>query len=233
MRKLVLWGQGVKEYQAMFDLAETAFDASILEYGCGPTAVNAALHLRSQKIVSCDALFALPLPQLKEEVARLFERRVKELRADQYQLDSSAYGGLDAFIEARQAGCHMFFDDFVDGIKEGRYLASSLPLPFAEGTFQYALSSHYFFTNVSQEEHQSAVAQHVDAIKALSRVAHEIRIFPIINRAGEASSLLGPVLLALQQANYGVEVREVPFSLYPKGNAMLRVWANTCAIAPS
>ncbi len=234
MRKLVLWGQGIQEYQAMFDLTEDVFHSSILEYGCGPTAINAIVHRQKQQnVVSCDSLFALPLNELKREVTRLFDLRVKELRADQYQLDTSFYGGLESFIEARRAGCVLFFDDFVEGVNEGRYLSAQLPLSFENATFQYALSSHCFFTNFSQEKAQILVAEHVEAIKELSRVAHEVRIFPIINRAGEASSLLGPVLMALQQENYGVEVREVPFSLYPKGNAMLRVWANTCVITPS
>jgi hypothetical protein len=232
MRKLVLWGQSVAEYQAMFDLTDEDLQASIFEFGCGPTAMNAVLHdqPRASDIVSCDPLFSLEKDLLMQEVNQFFERRVAELRADQYQLDTAGYGGLEHFIQERHLGCEVFFDDFIDGVKEGRYIASSSPLPFADMTFQYALSSHYFFTNIPPSERQDAIVQHIREIKELARIAHEVRIFPIINRTGEASTLLGPVLLALQQADYGVEVREVPFSLYPKGNAMLRVWANTCVI---
>lgn len=231
MRKLVLWGQGVTEYQQMFDLTDQVLDSSIFEFGCGPTAVNASLHAQGIKVVSCDPLFSLAHDVLVHEVNQLFERRVAELRADQYQLDTAAYGGLEHFIEARHAGCEAFFNDFIEGIKAKRYITPSFPLPFDEFAFQYALSSHYFFTNIPEAERQNAMLQHLAEIKALTRIAHEVRIFPIINRLGEASTLLGPILLGLQQAGYGVEVREVPFSLYPKGNAMLRVWANTCPIS--
>lgn len=230
MRKLVLWGQGVAEYQAMFDLTDKALETSILEFGCGPTAINATLHAKNTSIVSCDPLFALTEDLLIEEVNQLFARRVVELRSDQYQLDTAAYGGLEPFIHTRHLGCETFFHDFIQGLQQQRYIAPSSPLPFSHAAFQYALSSHYFFTNVAKGEQQDAIAQHLCEMKELLRVANEVRIFPIINRTGEASLLLGPVLLGLQQADYGVEVREVPFSLYPKGNAMLRVWANTCAV---
>jgi hypothetical protein len=230
MRKLVLWGQSVAEYQAMFDLTDPVLQGSIFEFGCGPTPMNALLHRQHKQVVSCDPLFSLHKVALVSEVHALFERRVAELRADQYQLDTSSYGGLEALIQERRSGCEIFFDDFDLGLAEKRYISPSFPLPFADATFDYALSSHYFFTNILPSERDEAVLQHVAKIKELARIAHEVRIFPIINRTGEVSSLLGPVLLALQQADYGVEVRQVPFALYPKGNAMLRVWANVCSL---
>ena len=67
-------------------------------------------------------------------------------------------------------------------------------------------------------------------IRELARVAKEVRIFPLIDRHGQPSPFLGPVLLGLQEGNYGVEVKEVPYHLQPKGNAMLRVWAQQCQL---
>lgn len=103
-------------------------------------------------------------------------------------------------------------------------------LPFDDFTFDFALSSHYLFTAVDSHSELMHTESHIQMIRELARVANEVRIFPVVDNAGQASPLLGPVLLGLQQAHYGVEVREVPCSLYPKGNVMLRVWAQVCAV---
>lgn len=72
---------------------------------------------------------------------------------------------------------------------------------------------------------------HINAIKEMTRVGKEVRIFPLLDDKGEISPLIGPVLLALQNENYGIEVKEVPSHLYEHGNAMLRVWAKECVLA--
>ncbi len=100
-------------------------------------------------------------------------------------------------------------------------------LPFADFTFDLALCPDYLFTD---EENQD-VDFHLQQIFELARVAKEVRIFPLSNHEGQPSSLLGPVLLGLQQENYGVEVRDVTSSSRPKGDAMLRVWAQLCHVS--
>ena len=40
MRKLVLWGHHIDEYREMFNLSSQDFHSRILEYGCGPSAIN-------------------------------------------------------------------------------------------------------------------------------------------------------------------------------------------------
>lgn len=99
-------------------------------------------------------------------------------------------------------------------------------LPFTDFTFDLALCPHYLFA----DEDSLRVDRHLQLIFELARVAKEVRIYPLINN-GLPSKLLGPVLLGLQQENYGVEVRDVTSSLQPNGNAMLRVWAQQCHVS--
>ena len=51
-----------------------------------------------------------------------------------------------------------------------------------------------------------------------------------MTETGGLSDELGPVMLLLQEHDYGVEVREVPFHQQVGGNAMLRVWSQTCDV---
>lgn len=226
MRKLVLWGHTVEEYQEMFDLSEHDLDKRVLEYGCGASAVNAQITAKSGRIVSVDPLFQLDKSALVSEVGQIFSGMVERIAQDAVQFDFSRYGGLEAFVSTRRAGMDVFFSDYAKGHESMRYQPMTTRLPFADFSFDLALSAHYLFAAFDNQD----VASNLVAIQELTRVAKELRIFPLINRYGEPSPFLGPVLLALQQANYGVEVREVNYHLQPKGNAMLRVWAQQCPV---
>jgi len=99
-------------------------------------------------------------------------------------------------------------------------------LPFPDFAFDLALCPDYLFTD---EENQN-IDFHLKQILELARVAKDVRIFPLSDSQGLPSPLLGPVLLGLQQENYGIEVRDVSTLLHPKGSAMLRVWAQQCHV---
>ncbi len=98
-------------------------------------------------------------------------------------------------------------------------------LPFDDFTFDMALCPEYLFLQAQ------TVDASMQAIRELARVAKEVRVFPLSDPHGLPFPLLGPVLLGLNQENYGVEVRDVTSSLQPKGNAMLRVWAQQCQVS--
>lgn len=227
MRKLVLWGHHIDDYCDMFALSQEDLNASFLEYGCGASAVNAEMHIAKHPIVSCDPLFVLDKPTLNTKVSLIFEDMVARIHSNLDRYDFKRYGNFEAFVRSRREGVATFFADYDLGITEKRYLPlSDTSLPFADFTFDFALSSHYFFADLDQQD----VNFHVQAIQELARVAKEVRIFPLIDQHGQTSSFLGPLLLALQQAEFGIEVREVNFKLQEKGNAMLRVWAQKCQL---
>lgn len=227
MRKLVLWGHGVDEYREMFDLSHEDMQSRILEYGCGPSAVNVQQKKAGNQVVSCDPLFVLDKDTLSSKAVMIFDEMAQEVRREQEHFDFSRCGSLDKLIAARQAGMSEFFVDYKAGKAEGRYLGvTDYHLPFVDFSFDYALSAHYLFADLDEQ----TLNQHLMVIKELARVAKEVRMFPLIDRYGNTSDFLGPVLLGLQQENYGVEVREVKFHLHKTGNAMLRVWAQQCVL---
>jgi hypothetical protein len=214
----------------MFDLSEQMLSKSILEYGCGPSAVNAELQQEySGKIISIDPLFSDVMPQLKHVAEEAFDVRVAQVLKDPGQFNVESYGGMDAFLAGRRAGMNLFFKDYDLGVSEGRYkpLLDDAMLVFDDFSFDLALSSHYLFAGANEQ----SIDMHLNSIEELARVAKEVRIFPLFEREGTPSALIGPVLLGLQQANFGAEVREVSCALYPEGNAMLRVWAQECEVS--
>lgn len=227
MRKLVLWGHGVDEYREMFDLSQDDINSSILEYGCGPSAVNSQQTQKKHKIVSCDPLFVLDKDTLSSKSIMIFADMANQVKEEQHRFDFSRSGSYDNLVAERQQGMKQFFADYEDGKEQQRYLGiTDYHLPFNDFTFDFALSSHYLFADLDDQ----TVDFHLSVIRELARVAKEVRIFPLIDREGNPSEFLGPVLLGLQKENYGVEVREVDFHLHQTGNAMLRVWAQQCDV---
>ena len=227
MRELVLWGHQVDEYQEMFDLTEDEMHGSILEYGCGPSAINASLHETCSHIISCDPLFALDKATLSTKVSLVYEDMAAKVKTEKDKFDFTRYGSFEQLLEKRKQGIAAFFADFECGRAEKRYLpVNDYQLPFADFSFDFALSSHYLFADLDEQD----VEFHLQVIRELARVAKEVRIFPLIDRHNRPSSFLGPVLLGLQQENYGTEVREVRYHLQAQDNAMLRVWAQQCSL---
>lgn len=227
MRKLVLWGQGVDEYREMFGLTPDEMRSRILEYGCGPSALNYQQTLESSQVVSCDPLFVLDKDTLASKSKMIFAEMADEVKKQQNQFDFTRSGTLENLLADRQKGMNQFFADYEKGKEDGRYLGvDDYHLPFPDFSFDFALSTHYLFADLDNQ----TVDFHLTVIRELARVAQEVRIFPLIDREGKSSELLGPVLLGLQQDKYGVEVREVPYHLFKTGNAMLRVWAQQCII---
>ncbi|EHL31657.1 hypothetical protein [Legionella drancourtii] len=227
MRKLVLWGHSVDEYREMFDLSQKDMNSRILEYGCGPSAVNAQQVHEAHEAVSCDPLFVLDKDTLFSKAVMIFAQMADEVRQEQDQFDFSNVGGLDKLIEQRQQGMKQFFADYEQGKAEGRYYGvEDYHLPYPDFSFDFALSAHYLFADLEEQ----TVEFHLNVIRELARVAAEVRIFPLIDRKGNTSELLGPVLLQLQKENYGVEVREVDYHLHKAENAMLRIWAQKCDV---
>lgn len=146
MRKLVLWGHGIEDYREMFDLPQGVENLRLLEYGCGPSAVNyQQTQVKKQGVVSCDPLFVLDKDTLLAKTKMIFANMAEEVRQHQDQFDFSRNGSLDKLLQERQEGMKQFFADYEQGKADGRYLGlTDYHLPFADFTFDFALSSHYF-----------------------------------------------------------------------------------------
>lgn len=126
-------------------------------------------------------------------------------------------------------GIHTHFSDDLKAVISKSTITACDPtqlpkLPYDNEQFELALVSHYLFTLT---ENQS-LAYHIASIEELVRVANEVRIFPLVNRAGVLSSLVGDIVAQLQSDGFGVELRAVPYEIQPHGNAMLRIWAPEC-----
>lgn len=227
MRRIALWGQHLDEYRDMFGLTAADLSKNFLEYNSGASAFNAELSKLNTKCISCDPWFDLELEELAEKINTNFNNRLKQLENNLQNIDVSRYGSFAKLIAYRRQGIAEFLQDFVKGKDDKRYIGpQGASLPFADFSFDFAVVANNFFADLDYQ----TVEYHVAIIKELGRVAKDVRIFPLVDVNGVPSSLLGPIIMGLHQDNFGVEVKDVAYHLQPKGNAMLRVWAQQCQV---
>jgi hypothetical protein len=225
MRKWVLWGHHLTEYREMFGLPQDLSNLKILEFASGPTAVNHELTIQKVDIVSCDPWFEINQEEMHNKFQKHFNEQVMRVMQHPERFDFDKYGGMEFFIAKRQEGMQAFFQDFVDGFAHGRYRTlQEGKLPFVSASFDLALCSNYFFADLPEQN----LGFHLYWIQELTRVAREVRFYPLTDQEGRMSDILGQVLIALQQDNYQVAIENVPFRLVPASQAVLKVSAGCC-----
>ncbi len=218
------WVHSLDDYKAMFDLGEQEMSSSILDYPAGVSSFNAQMHAMGYSMVSADANYSLSPEEMVKAVGVIKESLAKQLEDFGERLIDQNPKSRDDILSAWNQYVQQFLDDYPSGLQEGRYQAASLPrLPFDDGAFQLALCSDMLFR---EKEHPAQ-----EIVSELCRVATEVRIFPLLDASGQISPEIGPIMLNLQQEDFGVEVRQVPYKLQKGSNAMLRVWVKSCTVA--
>jgi hypothetical protein len=122
--------------------------------------------------------------------------------------------------ETRMAAMRAFLADFDAGKAERRYLNESLPsLPFSDGSFDLALSSHLLFLYSAA----LSLEFHLAAIREMLRVAKEARIYPLTQMGGGLSAHVEPVIAVLMADGYQVEKVPTTYEFQRGATQVLRV----------
>ena len=204
----------------MFDLAETDLQRRILGCGDGPAGFNAVLAKQGGDAVSIDPLYAFDAAQVKGRLAETYDAVMAQMRKNQSDYVWSAISSVEELGRIRMSAMDAFLSDFELGKREGRYIAGELPsLPFKSGTFDIALSSHFLFL---YSAHRSAEF-HLQALQEMLRVAHEVRVFPLLTLEGNRSPHLSPITDILVNLGFSAEFKRVPYEFQRGGNEMLLI----------
>ena len=204
----------------MFDLSETDLQRRILGCGDGPAGFNAMMKQRGGRVVSFDPIYAFDATQIHSRIAATYETVMAQLRANQADYVWNAIPSVEDLGRIRMDAMKIFLEDFEAGKGEGRYVAGELPvLPFADATFDLALSSHFLFL---YSDHLDADF-HLLTLLEMLRVAAEVRVFPLLTLDGRPSPHLDFVTAQLSQSRFSVTVKPVPYEFQHGGNEMLVV----------
>lgn len=219
------WVHHLDDYRRMFDLQEDDLKRSVLDYPASVSSFNAEMHrLGFDHVVSADAHYDLTPLDMSKHVDQIIQKLSGQLEQYMNYIQLEKDETFEDILSAWNHHAKLFASDYSIGKNQGRYQQAALPhLPFEDFQFELALCPDLLFRD------KTAVPEQV--LRELCRVAHEVRIFPLLNDQGEISKEMGPAMLALQNKDYGIEVRSVPYQLLKGSNAMLRVWAKSCVVS--
>ncbi|MFW2366769.1 MAG: class I SAM-dependent methyltransferase, partial [Desulforhopalus sp.] len=224
LSKVVPWGRSFEEYIAMFSLSSTDLKLEILGCGDGPACFNSIHSSRGGSIVSIDPLYDFSKEEIKDRIDETYEEVLEQVRRNTGEFIWESIGSVEELGRIRMAAMQSFLQDFDDGKKEGRYIAGGLPnLPFHDGKFDLALSSHFLFLY----SEQLCKEFHLFSIRELTRVAREVRIFPVLELGSKKSRHLNEVTKELVREHYEIEITKVPYQFQKGGNEMMVVRSTT------
>ncbi|HEY7089934.1 MAG TPA: hypothetical protein VH518_17690 [Tepidisphaeraceae bacterium] len=218
--KVYPWGRSFDEYVRMFHLSEADLRKRILCCADGPAAFNCEMTRRGGRIVSCDPLYTFNAEQIRQRIEATREVLVEQARENANRFVWDRIGSPADLGRLRMESMAQFLTDFEHGRLEERYVAQSLPrLDFGDGSFDMALCSHFLFLYSDE----FSLDFHLLSVLEMTRLAHEARIFPLLDMHGSRSVHLDPLITSLKHHGRAVRIETVPYEFQRGGNEMLRV----------
>ena len=202
----------------MFGLTDNDLKLRILGCGDGSAAFNATLTRGGGCVVSLDPVYVFDTSEIKTRLAETYDAVMTQMRENEGDYVWKDISSVEDLGKIRRSAMEDFLADFADGKQDGRYIAGELPfLPFENRQFDIALSSHFLFL---YSAHLS-VDFHIQAIKEMLRVAHEVRIFPLLSLDGTPSPYLQAVIRHFSTNGFNMNVMRVNYEFQRGGDEML------------
>lgn len=219
-------GYGIDDYVNMFSLSENELDMHIIDCYAGASCFTKEMTMKKRKVVACDPLYGKSLATIKTTIEEAKQNLLKQvkLHPEGFTFTNKQ---VQQLMDEHEKKVAAFMDDLQQGLNEKRYTSDAVPrYHFKEEQFDLALVSHYLFTYSDE----FSVDFHVNAIQELTRIANEVRIFPLVTKDSHLSPYVGEVVVRLQALELGVEIRGVRFEIQKHGNAMMRIWSPSCSV---
>ena len=218
--EVVPWGRSFDEYRQMFAFTDEERKLKILDCGAGPASFNAVATRCETSVVSCDPIYRWNAEQIRQRIAATCEKVLEQTRQNGDKFVWDSIRSVEELGALRMAAMTEFLDDYSAGKSEGRYVDAELPvLPFADSSFDLALSSHFLFLYTTQLGGDF----HVDAIREMCRVAPEVRIFPLLALDGGQSAYVERIAGEFGSMGLAVSIEQVPYEFQRGGNEMIRI----------
>ena len=175
---------------------------------------------RGVRVTSCDPIYDFSAQHVRERIAATAEQIVEQTERNRDEFVWAEIRSPEDLRRVRMAAMEEFLADYDAGLNDGRYIPASLPsLPFADGSFDLAVCSHFLFLYSEQLGEQF----HEDAVLELCRVADEVRIFPVLALGGVTSPHVVSTTATLKDLKYTVTIERVPYEFQRGGNEMMRI----------
>jgi hypothetical protein len=221
LNQIVPWGRSYAEYRQMFALEDADLRLRVLGCADGPASFNAEFTRCGGFVKSVDPLYRFSTEEIRD---RILETSNQVLDETQRKINNFVWKTIRSVEElgrVRMEAMRTFLSDYSSEKRHERYIAAALPvLPFEDHSFDLALCSHFLFLYSDQLSEEF----HLEAIREMCRVAHEVRIFPLLTLDGDTSAYLPGIVRQLRE-RWEVSVETVPYEFQRGGNQMMRIRA--------
>ena len=220
LKSIVPWGRSFDEYVAMFALSNADLQKKILGCSDGPASFNCVLTQKGGHIISVDPLYQFNAQEIEKRIHDTYQEVIEQADRNKHEFVWNSISSVKELGRIRMEAMKSFLSDYPKGLSEGRYVVGSLPaLPFARKRFDIALSSHFLFlysTQLSEEFH-------IQSIKELCRIAHEVRVFPLLELGSIKSRHIESVKKKLIDKDLIIAIEKVPYEFQKGGNEMMTI----------
>ena len=216
----VPWGRTLAEYRAMFSILPGEERLRIVDVGAGPASFCAEWRAGGGKAVACDPVYGLDPVEIERQLSDAAGVLRDFMEDNAHRFVWTTFASPDEVVEARMAAARRFLADFAAPDGARHYLAAGVPaLPFEDGVFDLALSSHFLFLY----SHLFDADFHVAGISEMMRIAREVRVFPLLDMAGAPSLHVDEVVGRLKEGGFAAQIEPVGYEFQKGGCQMLRV----------
>ena len=199
------------EYVDMFGLDEADRRRRIVDCPGGAASAVAEICADGGDAVAVDPQYASGAEELRTRIHADVDRAVAHLQRREVDYDWDVRGGLVGHEAIRRRAAGLMLDHMAAAPE--RYIAGALPdLPLADDSADLVLCSHLLFTYADRLD----TADHVAAIVEMARVAPEVRIYPLVDHAGNPlPELVRSVIAKLKKSRLTSRIEPVvrPFQL--------------------
>ncbi|WP_314036681.1 hypothetical protein [Dietzia sp. CH92] len=199
------------EYTDMFGLDSDDLLRRIVDCPGGAASAVAEICAAGGDAVAVDPQYARGADDLRARILADVERSVEQKKAREVDFDWDVRGGVIGHETIRRTAADRMLVDLAASPE--RYIAGALPsLPLASDSADLVLCSHLLFTYADRMD----LADHVDAIVEMARIAPEVRIYPLVDHLGNPlPELVRSVIARLKKERLTSRIEPVirPFQL--------------------
>lgn len=213
------WGRSAAEYEAFFALSDVPSSARVLDCGGGPSSFAAEWGGTGRFVVAVDPVYRFSARNIQSDFQSTSARMLKGAREAYARFVWDDYESPESVVRLRRDVLTAFLCDFRSAPASGRYVAGHLPdLPFRAESFDLVLCSHLLFLYSAEFDTET----HISYLRELLRVGREVRVYPLLDMAGNRSRHLGHTIQAMRNRAH-VEVVPVPYEFRRGDSNMLRL----------
>ncbi len=215
---VVLIGRTFAEYARLFALDDRHSEDCILDVAAGVSSFCAEANARGLDVTASDRIYGLDADAIEAKCRRDLANVVAQLPSIAHLYVWQTFPDIAALTAERERAYTAFLADYRQHGPQ-RYRPTTYPqTDFANQQFTMALVSHCLFLYDDMLDY----AFHHATLRELLRVtSREIRLFPLVNLAGQRSPFVEQVMHDPDFAGCRFDIVPVDYEFIRGGNEML------------